>query len=195
MYYIRTYVVQWILHLTVYCCVILYNLCKFVFSFTVLVNFFAYHHSIQTFKLKWTFNSSFIFTRFLFISSLEHAVLLTANSVSPSCPGYLPDTRSILIFKLLGYTPDTRSLLISNPRLLTRYTKSSFSKSSVTYHIHEASSFSNSSCLWMTLWRMLISSWVSRERSGEGGSTGLTLPEVDGWPERTDFVWKYSQRN
>lgn len=38
--------------LTVYCCVILYNLCTFVFSFTVLVNFFAYHHSIQTFKWK-----------------------------------------------------------------------------------------------------------------------------------------------
>lgn len=50
-------------------------------------------------------------------------VLLTANSVSPSCPGYLPDTRSILIFKLLGYTPDTRSLLIF--------------KSSITYQIHE----------------------------------------------------------
>lgn len=45
-----TYVLM--LYCEFYSCVILYNLCTFVFSFTVLVNFFAYHHSIQTFKWK-----------------------------------------------------------------------------------------------------------------------------------------------
>ena len=56
----------------------------------------------------------------------------------------------------------------------------------VTHQIHEASSFSNSSCLWMTFLRIQISSGVNLERSGEGGSSGLFLPEKVR-PERTDF--------